>query len=97
MPGSLSAKHIYPFLTSNLLHHHLFREASQVYTSLLPSPMEGGVWGEGRKDTMLLLLLSRFSRVQLCDPIDGSPPGSPVLGILQARTPEWVAIFFSNA
>ena len=96
MPGSLSAKHIYPFLTSNLLHHHLFREASQVYTSLLPSPMEGGVWGEGRKDTMLLLL-SRFSRVQLCDPIDGSPPGSPVLGILQARTPEWVAIFFSNA
>ena len=33
----------------------------------------------------------------LCDPIDGSPPGSPVLGILQARTLEWVAIFFSNA
>ena len=35
---------------------------------------------------------SRFSRVQLCDPIDGSPPGSPVPGILQARTLEWVAI-----
>ena len=33
----------------------------------------------------------------LCDPIDGSPPGSPVPGILQARTLEWVAIFFSNA
>ena len=33
----------------------------------------------------------------LCDPIDGSPPGSPVPGILQARTPEWVAISFSNA
>ena len=32
----------------------------------------------------------------LCDPIDGSPPGSPVPGILQARTPEWVAISFSN-
>jgi len=32
-----------------------------------------------------------------CDPIDGSPPGSPVLGILQARTLEWVAISFSNA
>ena len=45
----------------------------------------------------LLLLLSRFSRVQLCDPIDGSPPGSPVLGIPQARTLEWVAISFSNA
>ena len=33
----------------------------------------------------------------LCDPIDGSPPGSPVHGILQARTLEWVAISFSNA
>ena len=33
----------------------------------------------------------------LCDPIDGSPSGSPVPGILQARTPEWVAISFSNA
>ena len=32
----------------------------------------------------------------LCDPIDGSPPGSPVTGILQARTLEWVAISFSN-
>ena len=33
----------------------------------------------------------------LCNPIDGSPPGSPVPGILQARTMEWVAISFSNA
>ena len=33
----------------------------------------------------------------LCDPIDGSPPGSPVPGILQARRLEWVAISFSNA
>ena len=33
----------------------------------------------------------------LCDPRDGSPPGSPVPGILQARTLEWVAIAFSNA
>jgi len=32
----------------------------------------------------------------LCDPVDGSPPGSPVPGILQARTLEWVAISFSN-
>ena len=39
--------------------------------------------------------------LQLCltlwDPIDRSPPGSPVPGILQARTLEWVAIYFSNA
>ena len=33
----------------------------------------------------------------LCDPIEGSRPGSPVSGILQARTLEWVAISFSNA
>ena len=33
----------------------------------------------------------------LCDPVDGSPPGSPVPGVLQARTLEWVAISFSNA
>ena len=63
---------------------------------------------EGRREStdsadrrLLLLLLSRFSRVRLCgtpcDPIDGSPPGSPIPGILQARTLEWVAISFSNA
>ena len=33
----------------------------------------------------------------LCDPIDGSPPGSPVPGTLQARTLEWVAVSFSSA
>ena len=37
------------------------------------------------------------SCLTLCDPIDNSPPGSPVPGILQARTLEWVAISFSNA
>ena len=37
------------------------------------------------------------SCLTLCNPIDGSPPGSPVPGILQARILEWVAISFSNA
>ena len=46
---------------------------------------------------LLLLLLSRFSRVRLCDPRDGSPPGSGIPGILQARTLDWVAISFSSA
>ena len=41
----------------------------------------------------VFLFLTYFT---LCDPIDGSPPGSPVSGILQARTLEWVAISFSN-
>ena len=48
--------------------------------------------------SLLLLLISSFSRVRLCaTPVDGSPPGSSIPGILQARTLEWVAIFFSNA
>ena len=46
---------------------------------------------------LLYAMLSHFSRVRLCDPIDGSPPGSPIPGTLQARTLEWVAISFSNA
>ena len=40
---------------------------------------------------------SRQLCLTLCDPIDDSPPGSPVPGILQARTLEWVAISLSNA
>ena len=46
--------------------------------------------------SLLLLLSSLQSCPTLCDPIDGSPPGSPVPEILQARTLEWVAISFSN-
>ena len=46
---------------------------------------------------MLCYAKSLQSCPTLCDPIDGSLPGSPIPGILQARTPEWVAIAFSNA
>ena len=55
--------------------------------------------GIGSKMNNLLnhLLLSHFSHVRLCDPRDGSSPGFPVPGILQARILEWVAISFSNA
>ena len=61
------------------------------------------------KHKLLILYLSPFltfvavaakslqSCPTLCDPIDGSPPGFPIPGILQARTLEWVAISFSNA
>ena len=48
--------------------------------------------------SLLLLLLNCFSHVRLCvTPIDGSPPGSPIPGVLQARTLKWVAISFSRA
>ena len=46
---------------------------------------------------LLLLLLSLQPCLTVCDPIDCSPPGSPIPGILQARTLGWVAISFSNA
>ena len=46
---------------------------------------------------LVLLLLSLQSCPTLCNPIDSSPPGSPVPGVLQARTLEWVAISFSSA
>ena len=62
--------------------------------------IESGQTGDGKSECRhfaaadaksLLLCLT------LCDPTDGSPPGSPVPGILQAITLEWVAISFSNA
>ena len=48
-------------------------------------------------DSMLCYAKSLQSFPTVCDPIDGSLPGSPVPGILQARTLEWVAISFSSA
>ena len=62
-------------------------------------------WKQPRKDHFTSFLQDAAaaaakllqSCLTLCDPIDGSPPGSPVPGIVQARTLEWVAIYFSNA
>ena len=55
----------------------------------------------GKVMSLLLNMLSAAKSLQLCptlcDPIDGCPPDSPIPGILQARTLEWVAISFSNA
>ena len=55
----------------------------------------------GRKESYITAAAATGKSLQscptLCDPIDASPPGSPIPGILQARTLEWVAISFSNA
>ena len=60
-----------------------------------------GVPNRKSEETFLLLTGAAAKSLQscptLCDPIDGSPPGFPVPGILQAITLEWVAISFSNA
>ena len=70
------------------------------------------MWSQLQVITVTLILFSQYklccshaaaaakslqSCPTLCNPIDGSPPSSPVPGILQARTIEWVAISFSNA
>ena len=57
------------------------------------------VWAnrEAQRTIAAAAAKSRQSCPPLCDPIDGSPPGSAMAGILQARTLEWVAISFSNA
>ena len=81
----------------------------QEYWSGLPCPPQGTFLTQRRNPRLLHLpaLAGRFfttaaaKSLQSCptlwDPIDGSPPGSPIPGILQARTLEWVAISFSNA
>ena len=70
---------------------HQQSSSVQVFRSLLYSQ---GIW---LIDAAAAAAKSLQSCPTLCAPIDGSPPGSPVPGILQARTLEWVAISFSNA
>ena len=69
------------------------------------APQVGDWWADLIKSWLWFVLVSLLAAAAkslqscptLCDPRDGSPPGSPVPGILQARTLEWVAISFSNA
>ena len=65
--------------------------ANQIF--LITEKDTGGSYGRG----VAAAAASLQSCPTLCNPIDGSPPGSPVPGTLQARTLEWVAISFSNA
>ena len=79
----------------------------QEYWSELPFPTEGDLPNPviepisaalaGGFFTTAAAAKSLQSCPSLCDPIDSNPPGSAILGILQARTLEWVAISFSNA
>ena len=71
-----------------------------VITHLEPDILECKVkWALGRITTNKAAAAAKSlqSCPTLCDPIDGSPPGSPIPGILQARTLEWVVISFFNA
>ena len=83
------------FSISNDFYYYLWIHG---YHSAVSLPTH---WGKGNfkilcKSFAAAAAKSLQSCPTLCDPIDGSPPGSPVPGILQARTLEWVAISFSN-
>ena len=73
------------------MHNTLLSERSQNEKSMYC--MIPTIWHSAAAAAAKLLQ----SCLTLCDPIDGSPPGSAILGILQARTLEWVAISLSNA
>ena len=79
-------------------HWHV--DLSVVRPQLYP---EAGFWSPVYKEVQVVFMFdtatakSLQSCPTLCDPIDGSPRGSSIPGILQARTLEWVAISFSNA
>ena len=87
-----------------LSHFSRVRLCATPWTAACQAPLSMGFSRQGYSCglpcTHSLLLTAAKSRQwcpTLCDPIDGSPPGSPVPGILQARILEWVAIFSSNA
>ena len=91
--SNLTAGHISSAHAQSISHVQLF---ATLWTVTHQAPL---FMGFSRQEywLLLLLLLSHFSRVRLCaTPRDGSQPGFPVPGILQARTLEWVAISFSR-
>ena len=90
----LSSRKPHPYILQTLRKYHLLTEAypdCSIWNCKLPPtpPFSNSLAAAAAK--------SLQSCQTLCDPIDGSPPGSPIPGILQARTLEWVAISFSNA
>ena len=70
-------------------------DSASIVLGIFTREIKSWKWSESRSAAAAAKLLQ--SCPTLCDPIDGSSQGSPVPGILQARTLEWVAISFSNA
>ena len=96
--------HIYPptyicifYISSHSVKLSLLRRRQWQPTPVFLTGESQGWWSQLGCGLLLSIAKSLQSCPTLCNPIDGSPPGSPVPGILQARTLEWVAISFSNA
>ena len=91
---------IHPKQIIKLFIIHLFISIKQQY-SRASRTLRVVYFFNRRKDHLFFPAAAAAKSLQscptLCDPVDGSPSGSPVPGILQARTLEWVAISFSNA
>ena len=88
------------------MHTHAYTFGAFLVAQLVKNPpalRETWVQSLGWEDTLekgmaaAAAAKSLQSCLTLCNPIDGSPPGFPIPGILQARTLEWVAISFSSA
>ena len=92
---------MYSCLTSKLIYHlwaiEIFPSiAQEIFTEKLEFVCPSSVPSHRLPVSAAAAAKSLQSCPTLCDPIDGSPPGSPIPGILQARTLEWVAISFSS-
>ena len=92
---------LYKNLKVSLILINTQKELDLVFHLLLRELIKAGKEIHHKFSSTFLVTVAAAKSLQscptLCDPIDGSPPGSPVPGILQARTLEWVAISFSNA
>ena len=83
-------------LFSSISLHWTLRRAFFISPCLILDSFSNMKVLEFPKEELAAAAKSLQSCPTLCNPIDGSPPGSPIPGILQARTLEWVAISFSN-
>ena len=93
--GLKSTFHLCPVLLVNITH----ASVSEEILAVLQQCYKLLFWVTSKSYKFLFAAAAKSlqSCPTLCDPIDGSPPGSPIPGILQARTLEWVAIAFSSA
>ena len=82
---------------NSLLQYHSLKASILPCSTFFMVQLSHPYMTTGRTIALTAAAKSLQSCPTLCDPIDGSPPGSPIPGILQARTLEWVAISFSKA
>ena len=107
IPAPRNCKCVYCYLSLHIWHHHIissYQEYNPQYLDIYIYKKSSFLSLVTPLPSLLLVLtlnLCYAKSLQSCptlgNPIDGSPPGSPVPGILQARTLEWAAISFSNA